>query len=64
MKSDGRCAGRPVFEAFHCRHCPTEAEAEKIFAALAEGGQVQMPLARLSFAAFPAWWPTGLAWAG
>ena len=50
MTSDGRCAGRPVFLGFSLSlTVPTEAEAEKIFAALAEGGQVQMPLAKTFF---------------
>jgi len=51
MASDGRCQGKPSFQGFSLSlTVPTEAEADKCFAALAEGGQVQMPLARTFFA--------------
>jgi len=47
MASDGRCAGKPAFEGFSLSlTVPTEAQAGQLFAALAEGRQVQMPLAR------------------
>jgi PhnB protein len=45
MCSDGRCTGTPSFAGF-CLSLdfPDAASAERAFAALAEGGQVQMPL--------------------
>jgi PhnB protein len=50
MASDGRCGGRPSFEGFALSlSVPTEAEADRLFAALANGGQVQMPLAKTFF---------------
>jgi PhnB protein len=51
MASDGRCQGRPTFQGFALSLSLTsESEAERILAALADGGQVQMPLARTFFA--------------
>jgi len=48
--SDGRCAGKPSFQGFSLAlRVPAEAEAERLFAALAEGGQVRMPLAKTFF---------------
>ena len=50
MGSDGRCQGRPSFQGFALSlTAPNDAEAERLFAALAEGGQVQMPLAKTFF---------------
>lgn len=50
MASDGCSADKPRFEGFSLTlTVPTEAEAEKRFAALAEGGQVNMPLAKTFF---------------
>ena len=47
MASDGRCAGKPNFDGFALSlTVRDEAEADKVFAALADGGQVQMPLAK------------------
>ena len=47
MASDGHCLGSPAFQGFSLSsHCPNEAEAERVFAALADGGQVQMPLTK------------------
>jgi PhnB protein len=47
MASDGRCLGRPEFLGFSLSlSVATAAEAERLFAALAEGGQVQMPLTK------------------
>jgi PhnB protein len=47
MASDGRCTGQMGFQGFALSlSVPTEAEAERFFAALADGGQVQMPLAK------------------
>ena len=50
MASDGDCAGRPVFQGFSLAiSVKTTAEADRIFAALCQGGQVQMPLAKTFF---------------
>jgi PhnB protein len=50
MASDGRCQGKSGFEGFHLSiPAANEAEAERLFAALAEGGQVQMPMAKTFF---------------
>jgi PhnB protein len=46
MASDGRCEGRPGFQGFSLSISLADlAQAERLFTALAEGGQVQMPLA-------------------
>ena len=45
MASDGMCDGKPNFEGFSLSiTVPDEAEADRVFAALAEGGLVSMPL--------------------
>jgi PhnB protein len=45
MASDGCSTEKPGFQGFSLSlSVPTEAEAERAFTALAEGGQVQMPL--------------------
>lgn len=50
MASDGRCEGRLSFQGFSLSlTVATEAQAERAFAALGEGGQVQMPLAKTFF---------------
>jgi PhnB protein len=50
MASDGRCQGQPSFQGFALSlTAPDDAEAERLFAALAKGGQVQMPLAKTFF---------------
>jgi PhnB protein len=49
--SDGMCAGKPSFQGFALSVSPTDdAAAERVFAALGEGGQVNMPLAKTFFA--------------
>jgi PhnB protein len=51
MASDGRCEGKPNFQGFALSlNAKNDAEAKKLFGALAEGGQVQMPLAKTFFA--------------
>jgi PhnB protein len=51
MASDGKCVGRPSFQGFALTiNAASPAEAEKRFNALAEGGQVQMPLGETFFA--------------
>jgi len=50
MASDGRCANQPKFDGFSLSlTVPDEAAAERLFAALDVGGQVQMPLAKTFF---------------
>jgi PhnB protein len=50
LASDGRCMGKPSFQGFSLSlTVASEAEADRLFAALSEGGQVQMPLAKTFF---------------
>ena len=50
LASDGRCMGQPSFQGFSLSlTVPDDAEAERLFTALAEGGQVQTPLAKTFF---------------
>lgn len=50
MASDGNCTGPPSFQGFSLTlPVASEAEADRLFDALAEGGQVQMPLAKTFF---------------
>jgi PhnB protein len=50
MASDGRCTGQPSFQGFSLSlSASTEAEAERLFGALGNGGQVQMPLSMTFF---------------
>ncbi|MDQ3185817.1 MAG: VOC family protein [Pseudomonadota bacterium] len=50
LASDGHCQGKPSFQGFSLSLiASSEAEADRLFAALAEGGQVQMPLAKTFF---------------
>jgi PhnB protein len=50
MASDGRCLGQSSFQGFSLSlTVPDDAEAERVFAALGDGGQVQMPLAKTFF---------------
>jgi PhnB protein len=47
MASDGHCTGQTNFQGFSLSvTVPNEAEADKKFAALAEGGKVLMPMAK------------------
>ena len=47
MASDGRCTGQADFQGFSLSlTVANEAEAKQKFAALADGGQVQMPLGK------------------
>ena len=44
------CKGSPVFQGFSlCLRVANEAEAQRAFLALAEGGQVKMPLTKMFF---------------
>lgn len=50
LASDGQCLGRPNFQGFALSlTVANEKEAERLFNALADGGQVQMPLAKTFF---------------
>jgi PhnB protein len=50
LVSDGRCGGQPTFQGFSlCLTTAEEPEAERLFTALADGGQVQTPLAKTFF---------------
>jgi PhnB protein len=50
LASDGRCEGKPNFQGFALSlTVPNDAEAERLFAALSDGGQVQMPLTKTFF---------------
>lgn len=50
LASDGRCAGQPEFKGFSLTLLVADdAEAQRLFAALSQGGQVQMPLAKTFF---------------
>jgi PhnB protein len=50
MASDGRCQGQPSFQGISLSlTAADDAEAERRFAALAEGGQVQVPLEKTFF---------------
>jgi PhnB protein len=50
MASDGNCAGKPSFQGFSLSLTAKDVpEARRLFAALGEGGQVQMPFAQTFF---------------
>ena len=50
MASDGRCMGQPTFQGFSLSlTVPDDATAKRLFGALGEGGQVQMPLGKTFF---------------
>lgn len=50
LASDGRCLGQPNFQGFALSlTAPDVAEAERLFAALGDGGEVRMPLAQTFF---------------
>jgi PhnB protein len=50
MASDGEARGRPEFKGFSLSiRTRSEAEADRVFGALADGGQVQMPLGKTFF---------------
>jgi PhnB protein len=50
MASDGHCSGKSSFQGFALSlDAKTEAEADRLFSALADGGQVQMPLGKTFF---------------
>lgn len=50
MASDGHAKGQPKFEGFSLSlNAKTEAEAERLFTALADGGQIRLPLTKTFF---------------
>jgi PhnB protein len=50
MASDGNCRGKPSFEGISLSLTVSdEKEAARVFSALGDGGQVQMPLGRTFF---------------
>jgi PhnB protein len=50
MASDGLCSGKPDFKGVSLTiTVPNDNEAEQLFAALGDGGQVQMPLTKTFF---------------
>jgi PhnB protein len=50
MASDGNCTGKANFQGFSLTiETASPSEAERLFAALADGGQVQMPLTETFF---------------
>ncbi|HZD89452.1 MAG TPA: VOC family protein [Pseudolabrys sp.] len=51
MASDGHCGGKPSFQGFALTiTAKDDAEAERLFGVLGEGGQVQMPMGETFFA--------------
>lgn len=51
MASDGRCQGQPSFQGISLSlTASNDAEAERLFAALGDGGKVQMPMSKTFFA--------------
>ena len=65
MASDGRCDGAPAFQGFSLSvTVADQAEADRVFAALAEGGQIQMPLTKTFGLLASACSPTASASAG
>jgi PhnB protein len=51
MASDGNCSGKPSFQGFSLTfNAADEADARRRFNALAEGGQVNLPLSETFFA--------------
>lgn len=50
MASDGQCSGKPSFQGFSLSlTVADEKEADRLFAALAEGGKIQMPMNKTFF---------------
>jgi PhnB protein len=50
LASDGRNSGKPNFQGFSLTiYAKNEAEADKLFGSLGEGGEVRMPMAKTFF---------------
>ena len=51
MAADGHCGGNPKFDGFSLTYnASDEAEADRVFSALSQGGKVTMPLGKTFFA--------------
>ncbi|MEJ0020855.1 MAG: VOC family protein [Acetobacteraceae bacterium] len=51
MASDGHCSGAPSFQGFSLSiEAANDADAKRLFDALADGGEVRMPLTKTFFA--------------
>ena len=48
LASDGQCQGQPAFQGF-ALSLTVAKDADRVFTALADGGQVQMPLSKTFF---------------
>ena len=65
MASDGRCGGQPSFQGMSLSLAvPDAAEADRVFAALGEGGRCRCPWTRRSSRGASGWSPTGSACPG
>ncbi len=65
MASDGRGGGKPDFRGIMLSiSASSEAEADKLFAGLAEAARYRCRWARRSFRRGSAWWPTNSVSAG
>ncbi len=65
MASDGMGEGKPEFKGFSLSlNARDEAEADRLFGALSDGGQVHMPLVKTFFSPRFGMVPTSSAWAG
>lgn len=50
LASDGRCQGQPAFQGFALTlNVANDSEANRVFAALEDGGKVHMPLGKTFF---------------
>lgn len=50
LGSDGHCTGKPSFQGFALTYIAKDvADADRVFAALSEGGNAQMPLGQTFF---------------
>jgi PhnB protein len=50
LGSDGRCSGKPSFQGISLAYTAKDiAEADRVFAALSDGGTVQMPMGKTFF---------------
>lgn len=51
LASDGKCMGKPTFQGFALTiTAKDDTEAERLFGALGDGGEVQMPMSETFFA--------------
>jgi PhnB protein len=65
MASDGRCGGQTSFQGFALSlTVPNEVEADRLFSALANGGQMRCRWPRPSFRLASGWSLTALACRG